>query len=87
MDVLVNVKGCINSATWNPPSQAGGGMRRNSREVALSSALQNNSTNKPQSQMTFRLCTLFLKLGSHYYREPSTPVGVGLHLLKTIRDF
>jgi len=27
-----------------------------------------NSSSKLQSQMTFRLCTLFLKLGSHYQR-------------------
>jgi hypothetical protein len=29
------------------------------------SKLRGNSTSKLQSQMTFRLCTLFLKLGSH----------------------
>ena len=28
-------KKIINPATWNPPASAGGGMRRNSREVAL----------------------------------------------------
>jgi hypothetical protein len=45
-----------------------GGMRRNSREVALSSASLDNSTIKLQ-------CTLFLKFGSHYYREPPAPAG------------
>ena len=50
-------------------------MRCNPREVALSSALRDNSTCKLQSQMTFRLCTLFLKLGSHYFREPPAPAG------------
>ena len=45
-------------------------MRHNSREVALSSALRDNSTSKLQ-------CTLFLKLGSHYYREPPAPAGGG----------
>ena len=62
-----NDKG-VNPATWNPTATAEGGMRCNSREVALSSALRDNSTYKLQSQMTFRLYTLFLKLGSHYYR-------------------
>jgi len=33
---------------------------------AASRLWRNNSTCKLQSQMTFRLCTLFLKLGSHY---------------------
>jgi hypothetical protein len=27
--------------------------------------------------MPFRVCTLFLKLGSHYYREPPAPAGGG----------
>src|SRR5271157_4458286 len=45
-------------------------MRCNTREVALSSALRDNSTCKLQ-------CTLFLKLGSHYYREPPAPAGGG----------
>ena len=58
----------VNPAIWNPPASAGGEMRCNPREVALSSISQDNSTGKLQSQMTFRLCTLFLKLGSHYYR-------------------
>ena len=56
--------------TWNPPAPAGGGMRRNSREVALSSASRDNSTCK------FR-CTLFLKLGSYYYRVSPAPAGGG----------
>ena len=51
-------------------------MRCNPREVALSSASRDNSTYKLQSQMT-RLCTLFLKLGSHYCREPPAPAGGG----------
>jgi len=43
-------------------------MRCNPREVALSSALRDNSTYKLQG-------TSFLKLGSHYYREPTVPAG------------
>ena len=31
--------------------------------------------------------TSFIFNESYYYRELSTPVGGGLHLLKTIRDF
>jgi hypothetical protein len=40
-------------------AQSRGGRRRKSREVALSTALRDNSTCKLQR-------TLFLKLGSHY---------------------
>ena len=36
-----------------------------------------DSTRKLQSQMTFRLCTLFLKLGSHYFWEPPVPAEGG----------
>ena len=45
-------------------------MRCNPREVAFSSASRDNSTYKLQG-------TLFLKLGSHYYREPPAPAGGG----------
>ena len=41
-----------------------------------------NSTIKFQSQMTFRLCTTFLKLGSHY-STPSNSVPHLLHLFPT----
>ena len=36
----------INPATWNSPAPAGGGKRRDSREVALSSTSRDNSTCK-----------------------------------------
>jgi len=60
----------FNPATWNHPAPAEGGMRPNSREVALSSASRDNLTCKLQ-------CILFLKLGSHYYKEPMAPAGGG----------
>jgi hypothetical protein len=56
----------FNPVSWNPATPVGGGMRYNQREVALSSTSRDNSTSKFQ-------CTLFLKLGSHYYREPPAP--------------
>ena len=69
--VATNASPYLNPAVWNPPSSAGGGMRCNTREVALSSASRDNSTCKLQ-------CTLFLKLGSHYYKEPPpAPAGGG----------
>ena len=51
----------------NAPSDQVEG-RLHPQEVALSSASRGNSTCKLQ-------CTLFLKLGAHYYREPLTIVG------------
>ena len=91
----------FNPATWNPPASAGGGMRRNPREVALSSAsrdefnlqiLRHDVCNIWVLSIPFTLqisfysfsanvidstckvqCTLFLKIGSHYYREPPAP--------------
>jgi hypothetical protein len=60
----------VNPAVWNFPASAGGGMRCNPREVALSSASRDNSTIKFQ-------CTAFLKLGSHYFGEPLAPAGGG----------
>jgi len=54
----------------NPMAPAGGGMPYNSREVALSSVSRDNSTCELQ-------CTLFLKLGSHYYRAPPAPAEGG----------
>ena len=68
----------FNPAVWNPPALAGGRMRCNPREVALSSASRDNSTCKLQ-------CTLFLKLGSHYYRESPAPAGGGS--TRTLGDF
>ena len=68
----------FNPAVWNPPASAGAGMRCNPREVALSSASRDNSTCKLQ-------CTLFLKLGSHYYREPPASAGGGS--TRTLGDF
>ena len=58
----------VNPAVWNPLAEAGRVMRCNPREVALSSASRDNSTRKLH-------CTLFLKLGSHYYMEPTAPAG------------
>jgi uncharacterized protein len=45
-------------------------MRCNPREVALSSALRDNSSSKFQ-------CATLLKFGTHYYREPPAPAGGG----------
>jgi hypothetical protein len=68
--VATNASPCLNPAVLNPPASAGGGMRCNPREVALSSALQDNSSSKFQ-------CATLLKFGTHYYREPPAPAGGG----------
>jgi hypothetical protein len=62
--------GLFPSRDLDSSTPTGGGMRRNSREVALSSASRDNSSSKLQG-------TLFLKLGSHYYREPPASAGWG----------
>ena len=90
----------FNPAVWNPPASDGGGMRCNTREVALSSAsrdefnlyygtafvifefhsfdLQASVADDPTVTFRlFRLCTLFLKLGSYYCGEPPAPAGGG----------
>jgi hypothetical protein len=46
--VATNASPYLNPAVGNLPASAGGGMRCNMREVALSSALQDNSSSKFQ---------------------------------------
>ena len=64
----------FNPATWNPPAPARGGMRYNSREVALSSASRDNST----KEYYFTMLVIF---DSHYYRELPAPTEGGSTLV------
>ena len=70
----------FNPAVWNHPAEAWGGMRFNPREVALSSASWDNSTNASNF-------TSFVFNWSHYCREPLAPltiVSAGLTFLSPL---